>query len=50
MATLEVELTRVLELDLSFVWDRVSDPAVEENGEVPEPDDFRLVLTLGLDF
>jgi hypothetical protein len=48
--TLEFEVSRLLDLDVSFLWDRVSVPKPQEDGTVPKPDDFRLILTLGLDF
>ncbi|MBI1176878.1 DUF481 domain-containing protein [bacterium] len=50
VATLETELTRSLDLDVSLIWDRISMPKPDSSGNVPEPDDFRLVLSLGLDF
>ncbi len=49
-ATLEVELTKRLDLDVSLIWDRISNPAPAANGTEPKPDDFRLILGLGVDF
>lgn len=49
-ATLEVELTKRLDLDVSFIWDRISNPAPAADGTEPKPDDFRLILGLGIDF
>ncbi len=46
----EVDLTSVLELDISFIWDRVTDPIPDLNGVTPKPDDFRLVTSLSLEF
>jgi len=34
-AALEIKLTRMLDLDLSFVWDRIQDPKPEDDGRVP---------------
>ena len=39
-ASLEIELTGTLDLDLSLIWDRIQDPATNEDGTVPEQDDF----------
>jgi putative salt-induced outer membrane protein YdiY len=49
ISTLEFELTKKLDFDVSFVWDRVQDPVADEGGEVPEQDDYRLILGIGLD-
>jgi len=45
-ASLEIELTGMLDLDLSLIWDRIQDPAPDENGIVPEQDDFGLYCGL----
>lgn len=50
VSTLSVELTRRLDLDVSFVWDRIAQPKVGANGIQPKPDDFRLVVSLGVDY
>ena len=50
VATLEVELTKRFDLDVSFIWDRVQNPQAESGGDVPKQDDFRLILGLGLRF
>lgn len=49
-ATLEFEVHKRLTLDLSFVWDRITNPKTESNGAAPTPDDFRLITSLGIDF
>jgi putative salt-induced outer membrane protein YdiY len=46
----EVDLTSLLDLDISFIWDRISDPIPDVNGVRPKPDDFRLVTSLSLEF
>jgi putative salt-induced outer membrane protein YdiY len=48
--TLEVELSSVLDLDVSIYWDRVSQPKRDSDGNLPKPDDFRTVVALGVDF
>jgi len=50
VATLSLELTRILDLDVSFIWDRIEHPKVGADGVQPKPDDFRLVVGLGVDF
>lgn len=47
-STLEIDLTKKLELDLIFSWDRVSQPKADDAGVVPKPDDFRISLNLGI--
>lgn len=50
VTTLSIDLTKVLDLDVSFIWDRVGKPQRDDDGDVPEKDDFRLVLGFGVDF
>jgi len=47
---LEFELTRLLDFDITFVWDRIEDPRESSDGAFPEQDDFRLTFGLGFDF
>ena len=46
----ETELTKWLDLDLSFVWDRIQDPEPNSDGTVPKKDDYYLILSLGVEF
>lgn len=50
VGTLSLDLTKRFDLDVSLVWDRVSDPKVGADGVQPEPDDFRLIVGLSVDF
>ena len=50
VSTLEVELTKRFDLNVSFTWDRTQNPKPENGGAVPEQDDFRLILGLGVRF
>lgn len=50
VSTLSLELTKRFDLDVSFVWDRISNPKVASDGTEPKPDDVRLVIGLGIDF
>ncbi len=47
---LELELTSILDFDISLIWDRIQNPQPEADGVVPKQDDFRLVIFLGFDF
>ena len=49
IATVEIELTSILDFDISFVWDRTQDPQTRADGTVPSQDDFQLLFTLGVD-
>jgi hypothetical protein len=50
VSTLEFEIKRHLELDVSFVWDYLQHPQTELSGTVPQHSDFRLVVGAGLKF
>lgn len=43
-----IELTEYFDLDLSFVWDRVSQPQADSEGEIPKKDDFQFIVGLGI--
>lgn len=49
-ATLETELLSWLDLDTSFIWDHIQNPTPDSDGIVPEKDDYRFVIGLGLDY
>jgi putative salt-induced outer membrane protein YdiY len=48
--TLEFEVHKRLKLDLSLVWDHITDPKTELNDVTPKSNDFRLITSLGIDF
>jgi hypothetical protein len=48
--TLEIDLTRRLDLDISFIWDRTENPQADGAGVLPKQNDFRLDLSLGVKF
>lgn len=50
LISFETEWTKHLDFDITLVWDRTQDPRPEEDMTVPEQDDVRMVLGLGLDF
>jgi hypothetical protein len=47
---LDIELTKLLDLDISLVWDRVGDPETAVDGVTPEKDDLRLIIGFGIDY
>ena len=48
--SLEIDLTRRIDLDISLIWDRISSPQADSAGVVPKKDDFRLNLSFGVKF
>jgi putative salt-induced outer membrane protein YdiY len=50
VSTLEFEIKRHLDLNLSFVWDYLQNPQTGEDGVLPQRSDFRLNVGLGVDF
>jgi len=47
---LEIDLTNDFDLDLTFYADRTDNPKADSDNNVPEKNDFRLVVSLGYDF
>ncbi len=47
--TIETELTEKLDFDVTSVWDRVKNPVQDQDGNIPERDDFRILIGLGYD-
>lgn len=50
ISTLSVDLNKRLTLDVSGIWDRISNPKVGSDLVKPKPDDFSLVVGLGVHF
>ena len=50
VSTLEFEIKRHLNLDVSFVWDYLNSPQVKSDGTVPQKSDTYLTVGLGLRF
>ena len=48
-STIEIEMTKNIDLNFSFIWERISSPVADEEGNVPQQDDFRLIFGLGFD-
>ncbi|MEM9381515.1 MAG: DUF481 domain-containing protein [Planctomycetota bacterium] len=45
-----VDLLGDLDLDVTFIWDRVNKPQLDADGNLPEADDFRTTVGLGWSF
>ncbi|MEM8711350.1 MAG: DUF481 domain-containing protein [Planctomycetota bacterium] len=50
LLNLAVDLPGDLDLDIAFIWDRVNEPALNNDGVRPQPDDFRTTIGLGWSF
>ena len=49
-SVLSFDIWGPLDLDVTFVWDRINSPEPDAGGVRPESDDVRLSVGLGLDF
>ncbi len=47
---ISIDLIGDLDLSVTYVWDRVEEPQPDEDGVVPEPDDFQLLINVGYSF
>ena len=50
LTTLSSDLVGNFDVDISFVWDRTQSPPPLANGDIPEQDDFRLLVGLSYEF
>ena len=48
--TTDNEITGSLDFDTSFIWDRLTHPAEDEDGTKPIPDDYRITFGIGYTF
>jgi Protein of unknown function, DUF481 len=49
-SVLSFEVWGPLDLDLSFIWDRIEAPAPDPDGDTPKSDDFQLTVGVSLEF
>lgn len=49
-AGISIDLIGDLDLAVTYVWDRVQEPQPDEDGIVPEKDDFQLLVNVGFTF
>jgi putative salt-induced outer membrane protein YdiY len=50
VSTLEFEIKRHLDLNVSFVWDYLQNPQTESDGFIPEQSDLRINVGVGVKF
>ena len=50
LLSFEFSITRVLDFDLSWIWDRIEDPRPDDAGITPKSDDFRTAIGLSFNF
>lgn len=50
VSTLEFEIKRHLDLNVSFVWDYLKSPQTDSSGALPKHSDFRLNVGIGVKF
>jgi putative salt-induced outer membrane protein YdiY len=50
IATLETELLSWLDFDTSFIWDHIQNPTRDSDGSIPDKNDYRFVIGLGVDY
>ena len=47
---LSIEVTKIFDLDVALIWDRVQNPQPNEDGTMPKKDDVKLTVGIGIDF
>jgi hypothetical protein len=50
LGTVSFELIRDFDLDVSIIWDRIEKLQLDENGELPDQDDYQLIMSIAYDF
>ncbi len=50
MSVLSFDLWGPIDFDTTFVWDRIEEPALNDDGTQPASDDLRITVGLGIDF
>jgi len=50
VSTLEFEIKRHLNLDVSFIWDYLQNPQARSDGEIPQNSDYYLTVGFGVRF
>jgi len=50
LASFETDITRLIDFDVSWIWDRIQNPRPDSDGTVPEQNDFRTTVGLTFDF
>ena len=50
VTTFENEITGSFDLDISFIWDHISQPTAADDGTFPLPDDYRITIGIGYEY
>lgn len=50
LGTISFDLIGDLDLDVSVIWDRIEKPQLDSNNDLPEQDDYQLIVSLAYDF
>ncbi len=50
VANLAIDIWGDADLDITFQWDRIGDPAMDSSGGTPDSDDFRMGVGFGWSF
>jgi putative salt-induced outer membrane protein YdiY len=50
LATISFDLIGDLDFDVSAIWDRIEEPQVDADGNLPKQDDYQLIVSLAYDF
>jgi hypothetical protein len=50
LTTLSFDLFKDLDLDISFVWDRMERPKQTASGKIPEQDDYQVIVGVSYEF
>ena len=50
VSTLSTDVIGDVDMDISFIWDRTEQPQERTDGTTPDPDDYRLLISIGYDF
>ncbi|MBD1389592.1 DUF481 domain-containing protein [Neiella sp. HB171785] len=50
VSTISTEITKYIDFDVSVVWDRTDNPRADADGVIPEKDDYRMVVGIGIDY
>jgi len=49
ITTLSTDLIGDMDLDISFVWDRIQKPQANSDGSIPKKDDYQLIFGFSYD-
>lgn len=44
-----IDLTKVFDLDVSWIWNRVETPSPNEDGTIPKKDNHKHTVRIGID-